>query len=945
VLRARDSSELAVIVNDLNQPARRAHLDELVTALGKIFVNLIYSDPARAELVIERILTIADLLQVPVVRARGFSLYAQLVAIRDGDYQSALEFYDKSVAIFEEEQQGLARARVEVTRVAVLGSVGRLSDALEAFQQATSILVDYSDNAQLASLRLNTAVALMHGSRYREALGLLEQAEQYFEGAGLTASCLRTQVNKALCLAAIGDYRAALSLGEQIITDCESAGLTILQATQQLNSAQIQYCIGRYTTALQMLDQLRAGSRTEGLNQLQTMAGLSSADCLLLMGRYDEALKLCYGFVDEFAQRGDLRSSAQAHYNEGIALAGLRRFDEAQDALRSALLIFEGLEDRFWCAAVDWAAARIALSAGDLELALSLGRRSSDRFSATEQDASLEAYQARLLLLYVELEAGDVESVAPRLKAFVEMVRDRGPAWRYPVEGLAAKLALIEGRDRDSIWHLRRTVELLEQAQVEIALDLRSSYLSERGDSYRSLVTLLLADGECNEALEYAERSKARSLVEQLQLVLDPAVVPLHERDEQETRKINRWLEERAGIVYSIRRRVLQPEASPESESEGPDPEERLLELEEELQRSWRTLVVRDAAYGLQRRQWQTHYESAQAYLEPHDLLLEFFDDGVGLVGFQVKADEVSSFRVPMHETQLRQQLKRLRTAHAMAGTSTGDRQAARAWRQILRVCKELYDGILLPIQESLGHTKNLIIVPDGLLQFVPWSALFDGESHLIQQYTLSILPSSSILRYLTDRIDRRTELVSIGYDCDGRLPHAIDEARSVAEFWGGAAVLGRDATVAAASAALQGSKIVHFATHAIQHPSDPLFSGIELADGWLTCMDIHRLRGRAPLVVLSACHAGLNRAGQGEAMRGLTHALLCAGARSLVAPMHTVDDRMGKSLMRRFYQALSETESPALALRLATCDVLRTDRAELSALTCSADFQIVARI
>ena len=57
---------------------------------------------------------------------------------------------------------------------------------------------------------------------------------------------------------------------------------------------------------------------------------------------------------------------------------------------------------------------------------------------------------------------------------------------------------------------------------------------------------------------------------------------------------------------------------------------------------------------------------------------------------------------------------------------------------------KNLYQELLAPLQSSLdaGH---LVIVPHGLLHYVPFHALYDGDSYLIDRFSISYAPSAGI--------------------------------------------------------------------------------------------------------------------------------------------------------------------------------------------------------
>src|SRR5262249_44820845 len=118
--------------------------------------------------------------------------------------------------------------------------------------------------------------------------------------------------------------------------------------------------------------------------------------------------------------------------------------------------------------------------------------------------------------------------------------------------------------------------------------------------------------------------------------------------------------------------------------------------------------------------------------------------------------------------------------------------------------------------------------------------------------------------------------------------------------------------------------RYLHFATHGVADADWPMESFLALADrdlpdplervlagekawtGRLTAGRILEGWGLdCELVVLSACSSGLGKYEKGEGYVGFAHALLLAGARSLVVSQWEVDDEATSLLMVRFYQNL----------------------------------------
>jgi CHAT domain-containing protein/tetratricopeptide (TPR) repeat protein len=142
---------------------------------------------------------------------------------------------------------------------------------------------------------------------------------------------------------------------------------------------------------------------------------------------------------------------------------------------------------------------------------------------------------------------------------------------------------------------------------------------------------------------------------------------------------------------------------------------------------------------------------------------------------------------------------------------------------------------------------------------------------------------------------------------------------------------MGRAFTAAIAIEELQRTRgIVHFATHAILDEHVPERSGIVVSPSGpdaatiLRARDLAALKTPASLVVLSACETGLGRIVDGEGVLGLSWAFTRAGASSLLVTLWNVSDAAGAPMMVPFYQALAAGQTKSAALRTARLQLLQ---------------------
>ncbi len=288
------------------------------------------------------------------------------------------------------------------------------------------------------------------------------------------------------------------------------------------------------------------------------------------------------------------------------------------------------------------------------------------------------------------------------------------------------------------------------------------------------------------------------------------------------------------------------------------------------------------------------------------------------------------------------------------------------------KAAASLSQMLLGPVAGELKN-KRLLIVSDGVLQFVPFAGLPDPTgSHLLSvDHEIVTAPSASVVALLRQETANRkpaTKTLAVFADpvfstndprvAVARLAHAApdektDVARSASESGLGdlrrlrfsrqeadeiarlangelklEAVDFKASRTLATSGELGQYRIVHFATHGLINNKHPELSGIVLSlvdekgrqqNGFLRLYDVYNLKLSAELVVLSACQTALGKEIRGEGLVGLTRGFMYAGAPRVVASLWQIDDRASAEFMKRFYQGLlGQKLRPAAALRAA---------------------------
>jgi CHAT domain-containing protein len=251
---------------------------------------------------------------------------------------------------------------------------------------------------------------------------------------------------------------------------------------------------------------------------------------------------------------------------------------------------------------------------------------------------------------------------------------------------------------------------------------------------------------------------------------------------------------------------------------------------------------------------------------------------------------------------------------------------------------ERLYGALLTSALESVPRGRPLIVVPDGLLQRVPFAALWNPETgvRLIEERAVSLRTSlrDALERPVADRRQRRTvwRVIAVGdpeFDAArlpfSRLSGAAREAEEVAAAYGGRSqlLLGKAATAEAVREAMGSGDILHLAAHATVS-SDGFRDALVLAaspdggSGLTAATEILPKSRSCQLVVLSGCSTlGLQPSRSGGLL-GLARAFVARGIPATLGTLWRVNDRVLPELMADFHRNLLHGDSASEALRQA---------------------------
>lgn len=218
----------------------------------------------------------------------------------------------------------------------------------------------------------------------------------------------------------------------------------------------------------------------------------------------------------------------------------------------------------------------------------------------------------------------------------------------------------------------------------------------------------------------------------------------------------------------------------------------------------------------------------------------------------------------------------------------------------------------LLP--DGIDTARGLVVLPDGLLHYLPFSALLCDEAGLPRLpvrygFSLTVLELTSRREAEGATCSGWAPFAEAGRDSLAPLPHTGRELEALPS--GARLFVGDAASLSAFRQMAPTADLIHLATHA----RGGALPQIEFADSALTADELYRLPFDAALVVLSACETLPGKEVEGEGVMGLARAFAYAGARGLVASLWQVNDATTAELWTAFYRYLGQGHPPHEAL------------------------------
>ncbi|MDJ0754807.1 MAG: CHAT domain-containing tetratricopeptide repeat protein [Ardenticatenaceae bacterium] len=897
---------------------------------GKALVAL-RRDAKIAQQLAELIVYFGQTAAQPLVQALGLQTLGTLQTLAYRDYEKALDRFATASELFDNGGDELNLAITQVTRVWALACLQRYDEAFETGEWAAEIFRRHDAHRPLAALSNNLAIT--HSRRGNDAAALMQldaviEAYQALGAAG-TPHIPFALINRSIALRNLGRFQESIAANVQALEMAEKLEQSDTSARAKQNLGITYFTQGRLSEAQALLEEARKMFIADNRLRDAILADLYISDGLLQLRRFDEVIEKCRQVRETFGESGIQFEVAQAWLNEATARTGLGDYEAAESALTAARTLFENEQNQAWQLYTDLEHIANLLAQQRFETAVTLGEATLEGLQPL--DLPVKEAQANLLLAQAYYHLNGFSKAAKALVQVLHIAATREvPALAYQAHYWRGRIQEAEKKPALALAAYDAAIRQLELLQGQIMVEFRADFLVDKQAVYEAAVALCLEAGNPQAGLQMAERARSRALLDLVTHRVDmrlearapqdqPLVAELHQLREERNRLQRYW--DSREIPGSDGHEAADPQGEQEAREQL---RRQTIQVENQIKKRWHQLLVRNQAYGREASLWQVNPSRPLPVPKEDTALIEYFAVNGRLTAFVVTSDGVVARPLPLTVTAMHKRQQALKhqldTINRMPGRATLLLPKAQI------ILKQLYEGLIAPVSDCLAGHRQLILVPQGGLHYLPWSALFDGHEYLLHRFEIAILPAASLLEEIGDGDREASGVCLMGHTRGGQLPQVAEELDFIARLTGGTPQRDAAATRTAFLEKASDSGIIHLATHGEFRHTEPLFSGLQMADGLLTTLDIFNTRLHAALVNLSACQTGRAVIGGGDELFGLMRAFLAAGASALVMSLWRVNDRSTAELMKTFYEELMAGTGRGEALRQAQLRLLNDE-------------------
>jgi CHAT domain-containing protein len=713
---------------------------------------------------------------------------------------------------------------------------------------------------------------------------------------------------------ALGDYRRAFDVSQKSLRLCEEEhnrrgtvmALTELGIIYGVQNNQEQ--------ALSHLEKALAIAQEIGDTIMTATLRHDIAVQFQRLGNYERALGILQGLLKQTEDSGDRGGAAMVRNQIGQVHALRGAHDEALSYYNQSMA---GLD------AANMKRATVVVLNDVSEAYLAQGKN-DEALSAAERAVSLSRETGRQLDLWLAL----------TFMGYAQLALNR------PLEA------------RQSFAEAVSIIEKL-RGQTAGGVEERQRYFEGGLRAHHGMLNVLVKENKPREALIFAERAKARVLLDVLQQGRVSVQKAMTAGELEQERRLKSELTQ------------LNMQLGRATQLNNPDPT-RVGDTQRRLEKT--RLTYEAFQNSLYAAHPELKVQRGEApIIDAEELATLLPDAGSALLEYVVTTDKTYLFVVTRaaakEDVDVRVYPIPIKRDDLAKRTRAFRRQLAERDLGFRASAVKLYELLLKPAQAQLRGKTNIVIAPDDALWDLPFQALPTSVNRfLIEDAAIAYAPSLTVLREMTRRKREGADalpasLLAFGNPLLGKetinraaltlrdvqiasLPEAEQEVKALRRLYGlsrSRVYIGADAREDRVKREAGQARILHFAAHGTLNNVSPMYSHLVLAkggdseDGLLEAWELMQLDLKADLAVLSACETARGRIGAGEGMVGLSWAMFIAGVPSTVVSQWKVEAASTRDLMVSFHRGLigqpgagKSKPTKAEALRQAALKLMR---------------------
>jgi CHAT domain-containing protein len=467
----------------------------------------------------------------------------------------------------------------------------------------------------------------------------------------------------------------------------------------------------------------------------------------------------------------------------------------------------------------------------------------------------------------------------------------------------------------------------------------RQEILKESIDVYQNMVQACIKAGQIEKAFEYSERSRSKRLVDLM------ASNNLYQSGE-----IPPAVEELLQQYEELQQIIDKERQSHKSENNRSDTRavwkaynEAIASLETQKQQVWENLRREDPVLAGEIQVNPLSLSEIQKLIDqPHTAILSFYTTNSDTHIFIVQQNQITS------HTCTGQGLYTLQGWINQNWLLPYMNDSQKWETQINSILRELAERLQISelIYQHLQRIEELILVPHLLLHQIPFAALPTGEyqEYLGDKFLIRYTPSCQILEFCQqrDNVGKFNE-ISLQYgsveDAEDNLPCARFEGEKLALMYNippeNRLIGSSQATYENYRHLAQQVQVLHSCHHAQSRLDNPLESQLKLAhDSSITLGQLMTPSWRLPQLVevfLSCCETNLGTPSLTDDILTLSTGFLCAGARSVVSTLWSVNDLATALFSIFYYQQRQEGKNRPEALQQAQIKLRELKKVDLN--------------